>query len=446
MRTGAVLLPLAPAVGAGLLAGALLPEPHGTAAVVGWWATVGVAAAAALVAADALARRLLPLAVLLELSLLFPDKAPSRFRTALRSGSSRRLRRLVLEAHEAGVEGDPSRAAAAILALVAALGAHHRPSQGHSERVRAFTDLISEELRLPPRDRHRLRWAALLHDVGKVVVPIATLNNRGPLTTEQWETIRLHPEQGRKLCEPLREWLGPWATAVQEHHERWDGLGYPNGLAGEEISLGGRIVCVADSFEAMTAHRTYQTAMTTEAARERLAELSGTQFDPMVVRAFLRVSVGRVRWALGPLAALAPLPLVGGVARAAPRVLAAGVKAGALGLTAGAVAAAGGPAPAPAPSAVTTTTAAVVARAPAPAATSVTATEAPPASPSSPTSPTPSSPSSTAAVTSGTTTTTTTAITLPPVTVPTVTVPTVTVPTVTVPTLTLPPASVPPLP
>lgn len=442
------MLPLVPAVGAGMLTGTLLPEPHGAVAVLGWWAVVAVAAAAALFAADSLARRLLPLAVLLELSLLFPDKAPSRFRTALRSGSSRRLKRLVQEAHEAGVEGDASRAAAVIISLVAALGAHHRPSQGHSERVRAFTDLISEELRLSNRDRHRLRWAALLHDVGKVAVPTSTLNNSGPLGPEQWAVVKRHPEDGRKLCEPLRPWLGEWATAVEEHHERWDGLGYPRGLAGEDISLGGRIVCVADSFEAMTAHRTYQTAMTTESARERLAELSGTQFDPMVVRAFLRVSVGRVRWALGPLAALAPLPFVGGVARAAPRVLAAGAKAGALGLATGAVAAAGGPSGLSHEPASVTTTTAVVARAPTPAATSGTSAAASSTTSETIDEPTATSTSTSSSATTATSTATTPSsiplptvtVTLPPITttsLPEITVPTVTVtlPTVTVPTL-----------
>lgn len=440
VRSAVVLLPLAPAVAAGLLVGHFLPRPEGAPAVVGWWAAVLAASSAVLMATDNVARRLLPLAVLLELSLLFPEQAPSRFRTALRSGSSRRLRQLVDDARAAGVDGDASHAAAVIISLVAALGAHHRPSQGHSERVRAFTDLIAEELRLPARERHRLRWAALLHDVGKVAVPKAILDNRGPLRAEQWETVRRHPQHGSTLVEPLRQWLGPWATAVEEHHERWDGLGYPHGLSGENISLGGRVVCVADSFEAMTAHRTYQAPMTTDAARERLAELSGTQFDPAVVRAFLNVSVGRIRWALGPLAVLAPLPLVGGVARAAPRVLAAGAKAAALGVAAGSVALAGGPSGLgadPVATIVSTTTSSSSTAAPGPAgAERVPSPTIPGASPTS-TGPEPNT-TTTSTAPVGTVTVPTVTVTIPPVTVPPVTLPPVTLPTVTVTVPTLP--------
>lgn len=428
-------LPLVPAIVFALLVGRLLPEPDGPGATLGWWATVLAAAALALLATDVLARRLLPLAALLQLSLLFPDHAPSRFRTALRSGSSRRLRRLIEEAAAAGVEGDPARTANTIITLVAALGAHHRPSQGHSERVRAFTDLLAEELRLPARDRHRLRWAALLHDVGKVGVPPAVLDNRGPLRRDQWETIRRHPDQGRALCAPLRPWLGPWASAIEEHHEHWDGHGYPRGLRGEEISPGGRIVCVADSFEAMTAHRTYQAPLTTEAARVRVAELSGSQFDPSVVRSFLNISVGRLRWVLGPLAVLAQVPMLGGVARAAPHLLAAGAKAGALGIAAGAVALSGGPtglAPQPASETTGVVAPSASASAPLPPASSVEGTTGPGVAATSTTATHDTAGDS---VTTGTASPPETTVTLPatlPATLPTVPLPTVNLPTVPV--------------
>ena len=440
IRGAIVAVPFAVAVGAGLLVGRALPAPHTAVPTALWWGAVLVASVLALIGSEKLCRRLLPLAVLLELSLLFPDRAPSRFRTALRSGSSRHLRELLEEARRAGVEGDPTKTAGTILSLVAALGAHHRPSLGHSERVRAFVDLVAEEMHLPVRDRHRLRWAALLHDVGKVTVPLDILDNTGDLRTEQWAVIRRHPDEGRELVAPLREWLGPWAVAVEHHHERWDGLGYPAGLQGEEISLGGRIVCVADSFEAMTARRTYQTPMTTEAARARLAELSGTQFDPTVVRSFLNVSVGRVRWALGPLAVAAQVPVLGSVARAAGRAALVGGKAGAVAATAAAIGVAGGPAAlhadssdVPAPASVTRPAAGTR---PAPVGTSEATT-------TTTTAPRTASGTSSSSSTVEPTTTTTTSTSLPVVTVPPVTVPTVTVPTLPI---TVPPVTVPKLP
>lgn len=435
LRALIVAVPFAVAVGTGVLVGRLLPTPHTGVTTTLWWGVVLVASAVGLLGSDTVCRRLLPLAVLLELSLLFPDRAPSRFRTALRSGSSRHLRELLEEARKAGVEGDPTKTAGTILSLVAALGAHHRPSQGHSERVRAFVDLIAEEMHLSARDRHRLRWAALLHDVGKVTVPLDILDNTGDLRTEQWAVIRRHPDEGRELVAPLREWLGPWAVAVEHHHERWDGLGYPAGLGGEDISLGGRIVCVADSFEAMTARRSYQTPMTTEAARARLAELSGTQFDPAVVRTFLNVSVGRVRWALGPLAVVAQVPVLGGVARAATHVAAVGGKAAAVAVTAAAVGVAGGPAdlggdptPAPTPASV---------ELPAPAAKTRTEPGFLPHAPAHTTAPR----SSGAPLVTSTTTTTLLADTPP--TTPVVSIPTVTVTLPTLPSATLP--TVPPV-
>src|SRR5207248_9937661 len=104
------------------------------------------------------------------------------------------------------------------------------------------------------------------------------------------------PEEGAKLAAPLRAWLGEWADTIEQHHERWDGLGYPHGLRGEQISRGARIVAVADSFEVMTATRSYKRPMDVKAARQELTDGAGTQFDPAMVRAFLNISLGRMRW------------------------------------------------------------------------------------------------------------------------------------------------------
>ena len=197
-----------------------------------------------------------------------------------------------------------------ILALVTALSSHDRRTRGHSERVRAYTDLIADELRLPQADRDRLRWSALLHDVGKLIVHVDILNKAGTPTEAEWEVIRRHPQEGRRLIEPLMEWLGEWGHAVEQHHENFDGTGYPFGLVGDQISFGARIVSVADAFEVMTAARSYKSPMSPAAAREELTRCAGTQFDPAIVRAFLDISVGRQRWIIGPLAWLFDVPIV----------------------------------------------------------------------------------------------------------------------------------------
>jgi putative nucleotidyltransferase with HDIG domain len=226
-------------------------------------------------------------------------------------------------------------AAEQILALVGSLRAHDRHTRGHSERVRVYSDLIAAELRLPPSAVDRLRWAALLHDIGKIRVPAKTLNKPAKLSNREWETIRQHPVAGAELASALLPWLGEWGRAIAEHHERFDGTGYPFGLSGRDISLAGRIVAVADSFEVMTASRVYKRAMTRSTALEEVVRFSGSQFDPEVVRAFLAVSAPKLRWAMGPTSWLVGTPLLG----SAPSLTAAGVAAQAsVGVTAVAVA------------------------------------------------------------------------------------------------------------
>jgi HD-GYP domain-containing protein (c-di-GMP phosphodiesterase class II) len=137
--------------------------------------------------------------------------------------------------------------------------------------VRAFTDLLAGQLKVPEEDRERLRWAALLHDVGKLEVPARILNKPGKPEPSEWERLKAHPAAGAAVAAPLLPWLGPWGAAIVEHHERFDGTGYPAGVSGEGISLGGRIVTVADSFEVMTAARSYKKPMSVPAARRELA-------------------------------------------------------------------------------------------------------------------------------------------------------------------------------
>jgi hypothetical protein len=265
----------------------------------------------------ALLRRLLPLAALLRLSLAFPDQAPSRFRIARRTASlqqaqARVAAALVVDDHTLDAE-DPATAVRHCLELVASLAHHDRITRGHCERVRAYCNLLGEQLGLGRDDLQRLQWAGLLHDVGKVGVPARVLNKQGRLTADEWEQIKQHPAIGARLTRPLEPWLGDWVRGVGEHHERWDGGGYPAGLAGDEISLAARIIAVADAFDVMTAARSYKDPLPAEAARAELVKCAGTQFDETVVRAFVAVSIGRLRRVMGPSAALAQIPVLGSV-------------------------------------------------------------------------------------------------------------------------------------
>ena len=313
------MVPAACAALAATILGHLVHAPHGLPRLL--WALwlLGSAMLVALVVERA-ARRVLPLAVLLQFSLAFPDHAPSRFTMARTAGNVRRLEERINRAKRTGVDDDPAKAARQILELVAALSAHDRKTRGHSERVRAYTDMLAGELDLSDRDRDRLRWAALLHDIGKLRVPGRILNKAGKPDRFEWERLQAHPAAGAVIAEPLLPWLDRWARTIVQHHERFDGRGYPAGLEGEEISLGARIVSVADSFEVMTAARAYKRPMTPPAARRELARCAGSQFDPAVVRLFLNISIGRLWWTVGPASWVAVTPVVGWLLRSGEQI------------------------------------------------------------------------------------------------------------------------------
>ena len=256
--------------------------------------------------ADRALRRLLPVAALFKLSLVFPDRAPSRFRTAIRSGTVRQLQRQLAS----GVDGlvTPQEAAEQLIALASSLNDHDRMTRGHTERVRAYAAMIGEEMGLKDEDLELLNWSGLVHDIGKLTVPTEILNKQGKPTDAEWAVLRDHPTHADELVAPLRPWLGEWAESATQHHERFDGGGYPNGLAGQDITLAGRIVAVADAYDVMTSTRSYKKPMSPADARNELASNAGTQFDPDVVRAFLNIAIGRLRLVMGPLSSLVQLP------------------------------------------------------------------------------------------------------------------------------------------
>jgi HD-GYP domain-containing protein (c-di-GMP phosphodiesterase class II) len=315
VRVSVVVVPAVAGIAAGVATTRILPRPNGFGAAVLSFAAVSVVMLVIIVALERAGRRLLPLAALLNLSLLFPDRAPKRFAIARRVGKPRDLQRQLQEARDKGVKGGDTAYMQKVLELVAALSVHDRQTRGHSERVRVFTDLLADEMKLAPSDRARLRWASLLHDIGKLVVPATILSKPAKLTNAEFDAIKRHPEEGARLIGPLSTWLGEWADAVPQHHERFDGRGYPRGLAGNQISLAGRIVAVADSYEVMTAVRPYRKPISVSAARQELVKCSGSQFDPVVVRAFLNISMGRLWRVVGFGSWIAQLPLIGWIDR-----------------------------------------------------------------------------------------------------------------------------------
>ena len=275
-----------------------------------WWFGLSLAATVVVSFAYSASRRLLPLGALLELSLVFPDEAPSRFRLALRSGTVAELEERLSRMRERDEAVDVQEAAEILLQLVSALDVHDRITRGHAERVRAYAYSLGKQLDLTDHELDLLNWAALLHDIGKLSVSKEILNKPGRPTEAEWAQLRLHPLNGELLVEPIRGWLGEWTGAVGYHHERWDGKGYPRGVAGEEIPLGGRIVAIADVFDVITSTRSYKEPSTAAEARAEIARCSGEEFDPRLVRAFVAMSLGRMRMVVGPLSWLAHAPLL----------------------------------------------------------------------------------------------------------------------------------------
>ncbi len=173
-------------------------------------------------------------------------------------------------------------------ALMIALDYRDNETQGHSIRVVEYTERLAEELGVVEPELTHIRRGAMLHDVGKIGIPDRILRKPGPLDDEEWELMKLHPKLGWEMLRDIA-FLEESARIVLAHHERYDGKGYPNGLAGEEIPLGARIFAVADTFDAMTSDRPYRKALPYSRARQELIDFAGTQFDPRVVEAFLRV-------------------------------------------------------------------------------------------------------------------------------------------------------------
>ncbi|HYL80826.1 MAG TPA: HD domain-containing response regulator [Candidatus Acidoferrum sp.] len=173
-----------------------------------------------------------------------------------------------------------------VTSLVVTLEARHKYTEGHSLRVSRYAAGIAETLGLPEGLREQVGTASLLHDLGKVGVRDAILDKPGRLTPDEWTLMRQHPVLGSKILGPLG-FLAEEARSVCHHHERYDGAGYPDGLAGEAIPLPSRIIAVADSFDAMSTARPYRPPLPVPEALAELGRGAGSQFDPKIVAAFL---------------------------------------------------------------------------------------------------------------------------------------------------------------
>jgi putative nucleotidyltransferase with HDIG domain len=174
-----------------------------------------------------------------------------------------------------------------VRALTEAIEAKDPYTRGHTGRVTDISVRVAREMGLPQDEVFKISLSALLHDIGKIGMPDAILRKASRVTEEEMRVIREHPERGERILKPMRH-LREIIAGVAEHHERYDGRGYPRQLAGEEISLAGRVIAVADTFDAMTSDRPYRQGMPVETVLAELCNQTGRQFDPRVVQAFLR--------------------------------------------------------------------------------------------------------------------------------------------------------------
>ena len=181
---------------------------------------------------------------------------------------------------------------ATLEALVNALEAKDHYLRGHSARVADLSAMIAAELGLPDEQVEAIRTAGRLHDIGKIGIREEILNKQGPLTDEEFEHVKTHPVTGSEILAPLLH-LRQVIEFVRSHHERWDGRGYPDGLLGEAIPMGARIIGAVEIYDALTTSRPYQEKMVPELAVERLRDLIGTVVDPQVHRALQAVIARR---------------------------------------------------------------------------------------------------------------------------------------------------------
>jgi putative two-component system response regulator len=175
-----------------------------------------------------------------------------------------------------------------LIMLANAIELRDHYTRGHVERVRDHTMAIAKQMGLTDNRLNQLQYGSILHDIGKIHILESVLSKPGPLDGAEWDEMKKHPIVGMEMVKNI-PFLAPAIPVILHHHERWDGQGYPYGLAGEEIPLVARIVAVADSLDAMVTSRTYREALTPDEAYDEISNCSGTHYDPEVVGAFQSV-------------------------------------------------------------------------------------------------------------------------------------------------------------
>jgi PAS domain S-box-containing protein/putative nucleotidyltransferase with HDIG domain len=175
-----------------------------------------------------------------------------------------------------------------VRAMVNALDAKSNWTRGHSERVALYAEEIAKKLGMKENDLTNLRLASLLHDIGKIGTYDNLLDKSTKLTPDEYEIVKKHPDQGVRILQEIYQ-LKDILPVIRHHHERIDGMGYPDGLSRDSIPLGARIIHIADSFDAMTADRPYRAGLSREQSISELIRCAGTQFDPQILEAFLKV-------------------------------------------------------------------------------------------------------------------------------------------------------------
>jgi putative nucleotidyltransferase with HDIG domain len=185
-----------------------------------------------------------------------------------------------------GPAGIPPAVVETISSLALAIDAKDHYTQGHSQKVATYAALIAEKLGMDESEIEQVHLGGLLHDIGKVGIPPNILNKNGPLDTDEWEIMKDHVCLGDRLLEPLQA-VARIRETIRHHHEMFDGSGYPDGLAGEQIPLGARIVAIADAYDTITSERVYKKPRPASAALAELERCAGAQFDPQLVRLFI---------------------------------------------------------------------------------------------------------------------------------------------------------------
>jgi HD-GYP domain-containing protein (c-di-GMP phosphodiesterase class II) len=177
-------------------------------------------------------------------------------------------------------------------ALVKAIEEKDPYTRGHSEAVAVMVEVIARVMGLSEVEIEYLRFGSILHDVGKIGIPESIVRSPKPLTKAEFKIIRLHPEKGEEILKPI-SFIRNHLSLIRNHHERFDGKGYPDGLRGEDIPLGAQMVAVADAFDAMTSSRPYRKGLPFDRAAKEIAMNSGTQFSPRITEAFMQALENR---------------------------------------------------------------------------------------------------------------------------------------------------------